>query len=96
MVSSAAAILVIEVSIPIFVAAFILYIVRSVKGPTIFDTVLAVDALCFDVVAFMAILAIYFRSYLLLAAPILLSLWAYILDVLIARHFLRGGGGAGP
>ncbi len=86
------------VSIPLYIVAFILYAVRGFKGPTVFDSTISIDALCYDVSAFMVILSVYFRSYLLLGAGILLALWAYILDVVIARYydrFTRIGGDGG-
>lgn len=79
--------LIIIVSLPLYIVAFILYALRGARGPTIFDSTIAIDALCYDVAAFMVILSIYFRSYLLLGSGILMALWAYILDVVIARYY---------
>ena len=79
-------VLIIILSMPLYIVAFILYIIRGVRGPTVFDSTISVDALCYDVAAFMVILSVYFRSYLLLSSGILMALWAYILDVVIARY----------
>ncbi len=81
--------LLITLSMPLYIVAFILYVIRGVKGPTVFDSTISIDALCYDVAAFMVILSVYFRSYLLLGAAILMALWAYILDVVIARYYDR-------
>ncbi len=72
--------------IPIYIVAFVLYIVRALKGPTIPDIVLAVDALSYDLAAFLAILAVYLRSPLLIPCAIVLALWIYALDVYVAKY----------
>jgi len=73
--------------LPIFLAAFILYCIRIIKGPSVPDMVLAVDALSFDIAAFMGILALYFKSSLLITGAIVLALWAYALDIFIAKYY---------
>ncbi len=72
--------------IPIFALAFILYIVRALKGPTIPDIVLAIDAMTYDLAAFLALLAIYFESPILIPCAIVLALWVYALDVYVAKY----------
>jgi len=78
---------VILVIIPIFLAAFILYVIRAIKGPTIPDIVLAINALSFDVAAFMVILSIYFSSPFLISGAIVLAVWAYALDIFVAKYY---------
>ncbi len=73
--------------IPIFLAAFIIYVIRAVKGPSIPDSVLAIDALSYDVAAFMIILAIYFKSPFLIPGAIILAIWAYALDIFVAKYY---------
>ena len=80
--------------LPLYVVAFILYSVRAVKGPTITDSILAVDCMSFDIAAFMAILAVYFKSIYLISGAITLALWAYLLDVYIANHLTKKEVGA--
>jgi len=72
--------------IPIYVAAFLLYFVRILRGPTVPDLVIAVDALGYDLAVFLAILAILFRSPILIACPIVLALWIYALDIYVAKY----------
>lgn len=72
--------------IPIFIAAFALYILRAIKGPTISDQVLAIDAMTYDLAAFLVILAIYLRIPILIGTAIVLSLWIYAFDVYIAKY----------
>ncbi|RLF85937.1 monovalent cation/H+ antiporter complex subunit F [Palaeococcus sp. (in: euryarchaeotes)] len=74
--------------IPVYLLAFIIYAIRAFKGPTIVDIILAVDCMSFDIAAFMAILAIYFKSAFLISGAITLALWAYLLDIYIAKHLV--------
>ncbi|MCD6488855.1 MAG: pH regulation protein F [Desulfurococcales archaeon] len=73
-------------AIPIYMIAFSLYIVRALKGPTIPDIVLAIDALTYDLAAFLVILSIFFRSPILIATAIVLALWVYSLDIYVAKY----------
>jgi len=75
--------------IPVFLTAVVLYCVRIVKGPTIPDMVLAVDALSFDLAAFMCLLALYFKSAFLIAGAMILALWAYALDIFVAKYYIK-------
>lgn len=77
----------IMVVFPVYLLAFTLYIIRAVKGPTIPDTVLAIDALSFDIAAFLALLAIIYRSPILIACTIVLALWVYALDIYVSKYF---------
>jgi len=81
--------MILMIAFPFYLAAFVLYSIRIVKGPTIFDSVLAVDCLSFDLAAFIAILAIYFRSAFLATSAIILALWAFLLDLYLAKYFLK-------
>ncbi|MCD6324012.1 MAG: pH regulation protein F [Desulfurococcales archaeon] len=71
---------------PIYILAFTLYIIRAVKGPTIPDTVLAIDAMTYDLAAFLVILSIFFRSPILIPTAIVLALWVYALDVYVSKY----------
>ncbi|MCD6301731.1 MAG: pH regulation protein F [Staphylothermus sp.] len=72
---------------PLYLFAFTLYIIRALKGPTIPDTVLAIDALSFDIAAFLALLSIIYRSPILIACTIVLALWVYALDIYVSKYF---------
>ncbi len=72
---------------PLYLFAFTLYIVRALRGPTIPDTVLAIDALSFDIAAFLALLSIIYRSPILVACTIVLALWVYALDIYVSKYF---------
>ncbi len=75
--------------IPVFLVAVALYCIRIIKGPTIPDMVLAVDALGFDLAAFMCLLALYFKSAFLIGGAIILALWVYALDIFVAKYYLK-------
>lgn len=71
---------------PIYLVSFVLYLIRVFKGPTISDTVLAIDCLSFETIVFMALLSIFFKSLILIPVAILLSVWTYALDVFVAKY----------
>ena len=77
-------------TLPIFITAYILYLVRAVKGPTIADTVLAIDAFFFDVTVFVAVLGLIFKQPIMMVVAIVFALWAYALDVYVAKYLERG------
>ncbi len=72
--------------VPIYILAFTLYIVRALKGPSISDTVLAIDAMSFDLAAFLVLLSIFFRSPILIPTAIVLALWIYAMDIYVAKY----------
>ncbi len=72
--------------IPIYMIAFTLYIIRALKGPSISDTVLAIDAMTYDLAAFLVLLSIFFRSPILIPTAIVLALWIYALDIYVAKY----------
>ncbi|CAD55689.1 monovalent cation/H+ antiporter complex subunit F [Pyrococcus abyssi] len=80
--------------IPIYLLAIVIYVIRAIKGPTIVDIILAVDCLSFDIAAFMALLAIYFKSVYLVSGAIILALWGYLLDIYVAKYLVSGEVGA--
>ena len=73
----------------VFLAAFTLYLVRLVKGPSVPDIVLAIDCLSFDLAVFMALLSIFYGTPYLVFGSILLALWAFLLDIFVAKYLLR-------
>ncbi len=80
------AVSIVMLSIPIYVLAFLLYVVRIVKGPTVADMVIAVDALGYDLAVFLTILAVLFRVPFLVAVAMVLALWIYALDIYVAKY----------
>ncbi len=66
--------------------AFTLYIIRALKGPSISDSVLAIDAMTYDLAAFLVLLSIFFRSPILIPTAIVLALWIYAIDIYVAKY----------
>lgn len=71
--------------IPYFIA-FLLYAVRILKGPTLSDRVLAVDALGYDLAAFLTVLTILLRSPIIIVCSVVLILWIFSLDIYVAKY----------
>lgn len=73
----------------VFIVAFTLYIVRIAKGPSIPDMVLAIDCLAFDLTVFIGLLSLYYQTPFLIIGALILSLWAFIFDLYIAKYFIK-------
>lgn len=73
-------------SVIVYIVALTLYAVRVVKGPTIPDRILAVDALTYDLAALIAVIGLLLRSPLLIPSAIVLALWVYALDLYVAKY----------
>jgi len=69
-----------------YIVAFLLYIVRIVRGPTVPDMIIAVDALSYDLAAFLVVLSILFRSPIMIPSALVLVLWVYALDIYVAKY----------
>jgi len=77
---------IIMVMIPVYIISFTIYSIRALKGPTVPDTALAIDAMTFDLAAFLVVLGIFFRSPILIPTAIVLALWIYALDLYLAKY----------
>ena len=73
----------------VFITAFTLYIIRIARGPTIPDMVLAVDCLGFDLAVFVGLLSLYYQTPFLMIGALMLTLWAFIFDLYIAKYFVK-------
>ncbi|MEM0326670.1 MAG: monovalent cation/H+ antiporter complex subunit F [Desulfurococcaceae archaeon] len=80
--------LVISIGAPLYIMAVVLYTIRLIRGPTIPDMVLAVDCLAYDLAVFLAALSLYYRTPFMVAPPIMLALWAYILDIYVSKYLV--------
>ncbi|MEM4552672.1 MAG: monovalent cation/H+ antiporter complex subunit F [Ignisphaera sp.] len=76
---------VVEFILIVYLFSAIMFLIRIVRGPTIFDRIVAVDALSYDLTVFMALIAFYVNRPLVATPMILIALWAYALDVCISR-----------
>ncbi len=72
--------------VPCFLISMTLYLIRLIKGPTIPDMVLATACIAYDACFFMCMLSIYFRNAYLILAAFCLALWAFILDLYVAKY----------
>ncbi|MDK6028506.1 monovalent cation/H+ antiporter complex subunit F [Ignisphaera sp. 4213-co] len=77
---------VLSAAIPIFTVSIILYSIRFFKGPTIPDMVISVDAISYAMAVFLTVLAVIFKSPILIPCAIVLMLWAYALDIYVAKY----------
>jgi len=77
---------VLTILIPFYIASFLLYIVRVVRGPTLPDRVLAVDSLGYDLAAFMVVLSVLLKAPLMIVSALALALWIYALDIYVAKY----------
>jgi multicomponent Na+:H+ antiporter subunit F len=84
---------VIVVSLTLYVIAMILYSYRALKGPSVSDTVLAIDALTVDLSVIFLIITLYYKCMYLAIAVIPLAAWVFILDIMVAKYLIRRGGG---
>ncbi len=77
----------IVVTFPLFMLAFILYVIRVFKSRSVPEKVIAVDALGYDLAVFLALLSVFFKSPILIPCAIVLALWVYALDIYVAKYF---------
>ena len=63
----------ITIAMLFYVAAFLLYTVRIVRGPTVSDMIIAVDALSYDLAAFLVVLSILFKSPIMIPSALVLG-----------------------
>lgn len=86
--------LVILIGTPLYILAVVLYSVRLVRGPTVPDTVLAADCMAFDLAVFLAALSLYYKTPFMVAPPLMLALWAYLLDIYVSKYLISKEVGA--
>lgn len=77
---------VLAVVLGVYLVAAALYIIRIVRGPTVPDMVLSVNCLSYDLCVFMCVLAVLLRSPILVLGALCLALWAYLLDLAVAKY----------
>ncbi len=73
----------------LFILASIFYFIRVVKGPTLPDIVLAIDVLSYDLAVFIILFSVLCSSPLLSVGALPLMLWAYLLDMYVAKYFMK-------
>mgnify|MGYP001626141979 CR=1 FL=1 len=76
--------------IPIFSISYLLFLMVAYKGPTLSDRVLAADVFFYSMAVLFGIMGILLRSPIMTACTVVLVLWAYALDIYIAKYLERG------
>ncbi len=85
--------MVLSIGFTLYTLAMIIYSYRVFKGPTLPDTVLALDALTVDLVVLFLLITLYYRCQFLAIAVIPLAAWVFILDIIVAKYLVRKRGG---
>lgn len=78
----------------LYAAAIALFSIIALRGPTIGDQVLAIDAIAYATVVLIVLSSIYFKEPTLSVVAIPLALWIYALDIYVAKYLERGDLGA--
>lgn len=83
--------LAIDISLAILVLAFLLIIIRIVRGPTLPDRILALDMLVAVGIGFIAVIGIKTGFFLYIDVAIALGLIGFLATVAFARYVLARG-----
>ena len=70
--------------------AFALSFFRLIKGPSVPDSILALDTLYINAIALLILLGIHLRSPLYFEAALLIALMGFVGTVALAKFLLRG------
>jgi multicomponent Na+:H+ antiporter subunit F len=80
-----------KIGIYILIGAFILVLIRLIKGPTIPDRVIALDLLAFISLGIILMIMVMTGKTQYLDVIIVLSLVLFIASVAIAKYLTKGG-----
>ena len=72
--------------LPAFILSLSLYTVRVIKGPSVTDMVLAIDCITYDLCFLIGLVSILLKIGFLMVAALSLALWAYVLDLYVAKY----------
>lgn len=78
------------VVLPVLSISYSLYLLIAYKGPTISDRVLAADVFFYSTSILFGAVGFLIRSPIMTACTIVLVLWAYALDIYVAKYLERG------
>ena len=73
-------------AVALYIISTTLYAYRAIRGPSISDSVLAIDSIAYNVAALFLVFALYIRQPILVATAIVLALWVYALDIYISKY----------
>lgn len=74
------------VVIVVYTVSALIYIIRLVKGPSIPDRVLALDALSFDLAVFLALFSLLLQKPVMVSGIIPLVLWIHAVDIYVSKY----------
>ena len=78
------------VALPLLTISSVLYLLVVYRGPTISDRVLSVDVFFYTSTLFFGIVGLLLGSPIMVACTVVLVLWAYALDIYVAKYLERG------
>lgn len=70
----------------LYMITIAIYVIRSAKGPTISDSVIAIDAISYNIVFLMVLFAMLFKVSFLASISVVLALWVYCLNIYVAKY----------
>jgi multicomponent Na+:H+ antiporter subunit F len=78
------------VALPLLTISSVLYLLVVYRGPTISDRVLSADVFLYTSTLFFGIVGLLLGSPIMVACTVVLVLWAYALDIYVAKYLERG------
>ncbi|MEM0486872.1 MAG: MrpF/PhaF family protein [Sulfolobales archaeon] len=78
------------VVLPVLSLSYALYLLVAYRGPTISDRVLAADVFFYSTSILFGAIGLLIRSPIMTACTVVLVLWAYALDIYVAKYLERG------
>lgn len=78
------------VALPLLTTSSVLYLLVVYRGPTISDRVLSADVFFYTSTLFFGIVGLLVGSPIMVACTVVLVLWAYALDIYVAKYLERG------
>ncbi len=82
--------LVLPLAFALVSVAFILSLVRLIKGPDVPDRILALDTLYINSIALLILLGLYLGSALYFEAALLIAVMGFVGTVALSKYLLRG------
>ncbi len=73
-----------------FVVALVLAAWRLLRGPTLADRILALDALYVNSVALLVLIGIYFGTQTYFEVALIIAMMGFVSTVVLAKYLLRG------
>ncbi|KZR59796.1 Na(+)/H(+) antiporter subunit F1 [Bacillus badius] len=79
-----------QVSLVLITIAMLGFIYRLIKGPTVPDRIVALDAIGINLVAMIAVLSMLFRTYVFLDVILLLGILSFIGTTAFSKFLEKG------